>query len=183
MSHRIEKIVDAIASLSTQTNMLAVNGSIEAARTEEFGKGFGVVAADIRTLAHDSADNAERIKDLVKAVQDQIGEVGHDLADIMSSATRETEKARSVTLSLTSMQLDAGLIDTGAREILASANEIALALSEVKTGINQIATASQLSERACDEASSAARQQAEGADELSAAIESIAAVADELQNG
>jgi methyl-accepting chemotaxis protein len=53
VSRRIDKIVDAITTVSIQTNMLAVNGSIEAARAGEFGKGFVVVATDIRNLAHD----------------------------------------------------------------------------------------------------------------------------------
>ena len=66
VSRRIDKIVEAISTVSIQTNMLAVNGAIEAARAGEFGKGFVVVATDIRNLAHDSSENADRIKDLVK---------------------------------------------------------------------------------------------------------------------
>ncbi|WP_425463823.1 methyl-accepting chemotaxis protein [Neomoorella humiferrea] len=58
----IDKIVDTIASVSIQTNMLAVSGAIEAARAGEYGKGFAVVASDIRNLAQESARNAEQIK-------------------------------------------------------------------------------------------------------------------------
>jgi hypothetical protein len=61
--------VDAITTVSIQTNMLAVKGSVEAARAGEFGKGFAVVSTDIRNLARDSAENAERIKDTVREVQ------------------------------------------------------------------------------------------------------------------
>ena len=64
ISRRIDKIVDAINTVSIQTNMLAVNGSVEAARAGEFGKGFAVVSTDIRNLARESAENADRIKDL-----------------------------------------------------------------------------------------------------------------------
>ena len=87
-----DKIVDAITQVSIQTNMLAVNGSIEAARAGEYGKGFVVVATDIRNLAHDSAENADRIKDMVKAIQDQIGFVGRDLSEIMNTALGEVER-------------------------------------------------------------------------------------------
>ena len=52
--------------VSIQTNMLAVNGSVEAARAGDFGKGFAVVSKDIRSLARDSGENAGRIKDTVR---------------------------------------------------------------------------------------------------------------------
>ena len=86
VSRRIDKIVDAITTVSIQTNMLAVNGSVEAARAGEFGKGFAVVSTDIRNLARDSAENADRIKDIVKAIQDQIVNVRDDLQEIVESA-------------------------------------------------------------------------------------------------
>jgi methyl-accepting chemotaxis protein len=94
VSRKIDKIVDAITQVSIQTNMLAVNGSIEAARAGEYGKGFVVVATDIRNLAHDSAENADRIKDLVKSIQDQIGLVGRDLAEIVASALAEVREGQ-----------------------------------------------------------------------------------------
>lgn len=182
VSRRIDKIVDAITTVSIQTNMLAVNGSIEAARAGEFGKGFVVVATDIRNLAHDSAENADRIKDLVKAVQDQIGIVWRDLEEIISAASSEAEKAKTVTSALVSIESDLSEVGRSSRDILSAATEIAAAITQVKTGVDQIAAAAQEAERASDEASAAAKQQAQGAEELAAAIEEIASLADELQS-
>jgi methyl-accepting chemotaxis protein len=182
VSRRIDKIVDAITTVSIQTNMLAVNGSIEAARAGEFGKGFVVVATDIRNLAHDSAENADRIKDLVKAVQDQIGIVGRDLDEIIATAAAEAEKARSITTGLVLIETDISVVATGTTEILTAANEIAAAITEVKAGIDQISAAAQEAEKAATEAAAAAQQQSRGADELAAAIEEIASLADELQS-
>ena len=133
VSRRIDKIVDAITTVSIQTNMLAVNGSIEAARAGEYGKGFVVVATDIRNLAHDSAENADRIKDLVKSVQDQIGVVSRDLDEIMASASAEADKAKSITNSLVLIETDIQSVDDGARVISAAANEIGVAIAQVKT--------------------------------------------------
>ena len=65
VSRSIDKIVDGIGMVSIQTNMLAVSGSVEAARAGDFGKGFAVVSKDIRSLARDSGENAGRIKDTV----------------------------------------------------------------------------------------------------------------------
>ncbi|OLP61808.1 chemotaxis protein [Xaviernesmea oryzae] len=182
VSRRIDKIVEAIANVSIQTNMLAVNGSIEAARAGEFGKGFAVVATDIRNLARDSAENADRIKDLVKAVQDQIQTVSRDLDEIVEAAIGEVEKAKVTTNNLVAIETDIGAVETGAADILATANEIAAGIAQAKAGIDQISTAAQQAERAADEAATAARQQSQGADELVTAVEEIASLADELQS-
>ena len=182
VSRRIDKIVDAITTVSIQTNMLAVNGSIEAARAGEFGKGFVVVATDIRNLAHDSAENADRIKDLVKAVQDQIAMVGRDLEEIVSTAVGEVEKAKVASASLLLIEADIAVVEGGAKEIMAASNEIAAAICQVKKGIEQISAAAQEADKAATEAAAAAKQQSQGAEELAAAIEEIASLADELQS-
>jgi methyl-accepting chemotaxis protein len=182
VARRIDKIVDAITTVSIQTNMLAVNGSIEAARAGEFGKGFVVVATDIRNLAHDSAENADRIKDLVKAVQDQIGIVGRDLDEIVITAISEVEKAKSSTANLILIENDIAMVETGQNEILTASTEIATAIGQVKKGIEQISSAAQQADKAATESAAAARQQSQGAEELAAAIEEIASLADELQS-
>ncbi|OYT88624.1 MAG: chemotaxis protein [Burkholderiales bacterium PBB6] len=182
VSRRIDKIVDAITTVSIQTNMLAVNGSIEAARAGEYGKGFVVVATDIRNLAQDSAQNADRIKDLVKAVQDQIGVVGRDLDEILATSVAEVEKARATTENLVAIEADILAVESGSKEILSAANEIGAAVAQVKRGIEQISSAAQEAAKAADEAAAAARQQSQGADELAAAIEEISSLADELQS-
>jgi methyl-accepting chemotaxis protein len=182
VSRRIDKIVDAITQVSIQTNMLAVNGSIEAARAGEYGKGFVVVATDIRNLAHDSAENADRIKDLVKGIQDQIATVGRDLSEIMSSGLVEVEKAKSITHNLVAMENDIGSIEKGNVESVGAAQEIVSALAQLKIGVDQISAAAQQAEKASEQAAAAAKQQAQGAEELSAAIEEIASLADELQS-
>jgi methyl-accepting chemotaxis protein len=182
VSRKIDKIVDAITQVSIQTNMLAVNGSIEAARAGEYGKGFVVVATDIRNLAHDSAENADRIKDLVKAIQDQIGLVGRDLHTIVSAATAEMEKTRAITANLVRIDGDVAQIEQGNREAVSAAQEIVTAMGQVKVAVEQVSAAAAEAEKAAEQASSAAKQQSQGAEELSAAIEEIASLADELQS-
>jgi methyl-accepting chemotaxis protein len=182
ISRRIDKIVDAISTVSIQTNMLAVNGSVESARAGEFGKGFAVVSTDIRNLARDSADNAEQIKDLVKAVQDRIVEVRGDLDETTRVALAEVERAKETTTRLETMTT--GLVQVGeaGEAVLESAGEIAHASGEAKTGIDQIATAATEAEKLAEQAAGAASEQRHGSEELAVAIEEIAALADELQS-
>ncbi|WP_267360754.1 MULTISPECIES: methyl-accepting chemotaxis protein [unclassified Methylobacterium] len=182
VSRKIDKIVDAITTVAIQTNMLAVNGSIEAARAGEFGKGFMVVSTDIRNLARDSSENAERIKDLVKAIQDQIVVVSRDLEAISSAAGAEVEKNRAITRDLQATADEMAGVLEGNRKILQGSEIILRNIEEAKRGIDQIATAAQQGSQSVIESQQAAREQAKGAEELAAAIEEVASLADELQN-
>jgi len=181
VSRRIDKIVDAITTVSIQTNMLAVNGSVEAARAGEFGKGFAVVSTDIRNLARDSAENAERIKDTVKAIQDQILAVRTDLQTIAESASVEADKNKLISANLEIVSKDMAHVVEGNQMILGNSDEMVRVIREVQTGVEQVAAAAQQSGKATVEASSAAREQSKGAEQLAAAIEEIASLADELQ--
>ena len=181
ISRRIDKIVDAINTVSIQTNMLAVNGSVEAARAGEFGKGFAVVSTDIRNLARESAENADRIKDTVKAIQDQIVAVRGDLAEIVEASVVEVDKNRQIASGLEVVAKDMAVVLAGNQEILAGSEEILRVTKEVQTGVEQVAAAAQEAGRATAEATDAAREQAKGTVELASAIEEIASLADELQ--
>ncbi|MCW2284094.1 methyl-accepting chemotaxis protein [Rhodoblastus acidophilus] len=181
VSRRIDKIVDAINNVSIQTNMLAVNGSVEAARAGEFGKGFAVVSTDIRNLARDSAENAERIKDTVKSIQDMIVTVRGDLGEISDSASSEVEKNRVIAANLETISRDVQEVLAGNKDVLDGAAEIARVVREVQSGVERIASAAGQATRASGEASNAAREQSKGAEQLAAAVEEIASLADELQ--
>ncbi|MBP2628929.1 MAG: methyl-accepting protein [Firmicutes bacterium] len=181
-TRRIDKIVDAIVNVTIQTNMLAVNGSIEAARAGEFGRGFSVVAGDIRTLANESADNADKIKDLVRNIQNQIRQVTTDIELSAKTATQEVENARKSTKNLEDIEEAIVQILSGVQEIGKGAEESMVALEQTKRAIEQISTAAQEADKANAEATLAVQEQAKSMQELAEAIEEISGLADELQN-
>lgn len=181
-TRRIDKIVDAIVNVSIQTNMLAVNGSIEAARAGEFGRGFSVVASDIRALANESAENTDKIKDLVRGIQDQIQKVAADTELSSKTSLDEVEKAKKITHNLNIIEENMVTIMQGAKEIQNGAEESLIALEQAQKGVEQIATAAQESSRGAEQALVAATQQSKGMQELAEAIEEISGLADELQN-
>jgi len=180
-SRRIEKIVDGIALVAVQTNMLAVSGSIEAARTGEAGRGFAIVSGDIRALARDASENADRIKDVIRQIRDQITLVRRDLAQSAAISEAEVTKNGLMAERLGSLETEVTAIHQGSAAILSGAETILTAVREVRAGTQQIAVVAEQAGSAAAQAATAARQQARGAEDLAAAIEEIASLADELQ--
>jgi methyl-accepting chemotaxis protein len=178
----IDKIVDAIVNVTIQTNLLAVNGSIEAARAGEYGRGFAVVAADVRNLAGESSENADKIKDLVRRVQQQIVTVATDIEAAGRGAASEVEKAKRTTANLNQIEADMKSVGTSVLQIKDISDSSLVAIEQATKGVQQIASAAQQAGSATEEASTAAQQQAKGMQELGSAVEEISALADELQN-
>jgi methyl-accepting chemotaxis protein len=182
-TRRIDKIVDAIVMVTVQTRMLAVNGNVEAARAGEFGRGFSVVAADIRSLANESSENADRIKDLVKSIQGQITKVVTDIEGAGIKAKEEAERAKVSTSNLERMAKDIKEVQLGVN-VIAKGSDVAVnALQQASKASEQIATASEEMNRASTESATAAEQGLKAAQEILQAVEEIAAQADELQHG
>jgi methyl-accepting chemotaxis protein len=180
VSRRIEKIVDGIALIAVQTSMLAVSGAVEAARAGDAGSGFAVVSNDIRGLAREAADSADRIKDTVRAIMDQIASVRRDLEksiDLIDAEVRTNEAIRDAFAALDSEVAALGAANVA---ILEGAEAMQGDLTGCVTGARQIAVAAEEANAASTQAASASAQQAKGAEDLAAAIEEIASLAGEL---
>jgi len=180
-NRRIEKIVDGIGLVAVQTNMLAVSGAVEAARAGDFGRGFALVSADIRALARDAGDNADRVKDVVRQLQDQIATVRRDLEQSGTAAQSEIGRSRAMVDRLSGVQSEIGGLSGISDRILAWSDDILVAVRQVLSGARQIASAADETAGAAAQAATAARQQTRGAEDLAAAVEEIASLADELQ--
>jgi len=182
-TRRIDKIVDAIVMVTVQTNMLAVNGNVEAARAGEFGRGFSVVAGDIRSLSNESSENADRIKDLVRQVQAQITRVAGDIELAGKTAVAGVERAHISTANLDTVVKDVDVVLTSIQQIATGSNESVKALDQAAKATDQISSAAQQMGRSTEEGASAAEEASKAAQQIAQAIEEIASQADELQHG
>ncbi|KRB49225.1 chemotaxis protein [Rhizobium sp. Root708] len=178
---KIERTVDRIVLVSVQTNMLAVSGSVEAARAGDAGRGFSVVSSDIRKLAQDAAENIDGVKDIVRAIQIQIAAVQRELETTIAASEAEIAKSRLIVDLLSVAETDIEAMVRGSSSILEAARAILIAATQVQAGTQQIASVAQEASSASDQAATAARQQSRGAEDLAAAVEEIASLADELQ--
>jgi methyl-accepting chemotaxis protein len=92
----IEESIGLVAKIVKQTEVLSLNASIEASRAGEYGKGFGVVALEIRTLAHDSASTGTRIGEVTEQIRSRLAETRADLDDLASALLASESLAAEV---------------------------------------------------------------------------------------
>jgi methyl-accepting chemotaxis protein len=178
---RIEKIVDTIALVAVQTTMLAVSGSVEAARAGTAGRGFALVSADIRSLARESSTSVDRVKDTVRGILDQIASLRRDCEQMVLSAESEIQNNRAIFAGLEKLDGDVRAMGASNTAILHAANAIMDSASQSVTGARQIAAAAEEASAAGQEAATASSQQAQGVEDLAAAVEEIASLAEELK--
>lgn len=93
--------VDVIEEISRQTNMLALNAAIEAARAGKYGKGFGVVASEVRTLAEKSAEAAAMIRKLAESSMDIATSAGQEILGIIPQIQETSTLVQTISKSCT----------------------------------------------------------------------------------
>lgn len=130
-SAQIEKIVHTITEISTQTNVLALNAAIEAARAGVHGKGFSVIAEEVRLLSSETKASASHIARIINSVQLQMKEVKQQMHEARMSIHSQNIK---VSETLESFQF----IDASTLEISAQMEQISLKVEQVKQKNNRL---------------------------------------------
>ncbi len=133
VGRNVEKIVNAISLVVVQISMLAVSGAVEAARAGDAGRGFAVVSNDIRGLANEAAESADRIKETVGGILEQIASLRRDLEQIVDSVEVEVQNNRSLVGSFEKVNREAVALASANQTILQGAEQILEAATQSAT--------------------------------------------------
>lgn len=100
ISQEINTILDSIKSIADQTRMLGLNAAIEAARVGDAGRGFGVVASEIRNLSQNSKETAVTIANLTKKIQDSVNKTMETSKETLETTEHQTAAIEEITANL-----------------------------------------------------------------------------------
>ncbi len=171
-SEQIGVIVDTIDDIASQTNLLALNAAIEAARAGEHGKGFAVVADEVRKLAERSSSATKEIGGLVKDIQRTVSDAVAAMHEGSTEVEHGVEQANQAGKALDE-------ILNGARNVNRQVVQIAAAAQQMSSLSVELVIATDSVSAVVEENTAATEEMSAGSSEVSRAIENIASVSEE----
>lgn len=180
-SEKISAFVGTIQGIARQTNLLALNAAIEAARAGEHGRGFAVVADEVRKLADGSARAAQEVDTTVSRIREQIDSFVRTMEVGFARVSGVQDTSRSAEAAFEEIVDAVGLVSGAANRVAEAASTNRGAFETVDDAVRNVGAAAESHAASAQEVSAAAEQQSAATEEMSAASMELLMAADRLK--
>ncbi|SEW25298.1 methyl-accepting chemotaxis protein [Halobacterium jilantaiense] len=177
----ISTIVELISDIAEQTNMLALNANIEAARADKSGDGFAVVADEVKDLAEETQASANDIEEVIEEVQTQTQTTVEEARSAEQSMEEGIEAVEEVVSAFTEVAGHAEETDSGVQEISDTTDDQAASTEEAVSMTEEVADLSESTAGEAQSVSAAAEEQAASMSEITGSVESLSDRAEQLE--